>query len=350
MKLTLKKTVAAVAFAAGAMALAGTAQAGAIISNGTLMLGVNSEGHLNTPYDSDPKGIGFMGLRFIPTGGASTEPGCQCEGWGVGIRSLGASGWASLDSGGIANLTVVSFTSDATSARSIVDVNGVTGAPLLRVVHDYHPLASTPYLYEVSVAIINTSGSDLAAGDLVYRRVMDWDISPTEFSEYVTIQGVPAVMGLAGGNNVYRTDNNGFNSANPFSFDAYGMTNVNFVDNGPKDHGALFDFEFGALAAGATRTFNTYYGAAPDEATADLARFMVNGDVSDEDIALYSYGQPSVAGGPDLGQPNTFIWGFGTKGTGVLTPVVPEPETYAMMLAGLGLMGAVARRRKQRQA
>ena len=26
---------------------------------------------------------------------------------------------------------------------------------------------------------------------------------------------------------------------------------------------------------------------------------------------------------------------------------VPEPETYAMLLAGLGLMGAVARRRKQ---
>ncbi|MDD5364147.1 MAG: PEPxxWA-CTERM sorting domain-containing protein, partial [Gallionellaceae bacterium] len=27
---------------------------------------------------------------------------------------------------------------------------------------------------------------------------------------------------------------------------------------------------------------------------------------------------------------------------------VPEPETYAMMLAGLGLMGTVARRRKNR--
>ncbi|MBI5436754.1 MAG: FxDxF family PEP-CTERM protein [Nitrosomonadales bacterium] len=28
-------------------------------------------------------------------------------------------------------------------------------------------------------------------------------------------------------------------------------------------------------------------------------------------------------------------------------PVVPEPETYAMMLAGLGLLGIIARRRKQ---
>jgi hypothetical protein len=31
------------------------------------------------------------------------------------------------------------------------------------------------------------------------------------------------------------------------------------------------------------------------------------------------------------------------------TPAVPEPETYAMMMAGLGLMGVVARRRKSKQ-
>jgi PEP-CTERM motif len=33
-----------------------------------------------------------------------------------------------------------------------------------------------------------------------------------------------------------------------------------------------------------------------------------------------------------------------------LVTAVPEPETYAMMLAGLGLLGAVARRRKAKQA
>jgi hypothetical protein len=44
----------------------------------------------------------------------------------------------------------------------------------------------------------------------------------------------------------------------------------------------------------------------------------------------------------------------GTTGNGNTdlpnVPAVPEPETYAMMLAGLGLVGAIARRRKQNSA
>jgi hypothetical protein len=38
----------------------------------------------------------------------------------------------------------------------------------------------------------------------------------------------------------------------------------------------------------------------------------------------------------------------GVNGPGVIQ-AVPEPETYAMMLAGLGLVGAIARRRKAKQ-
>jgi hypothetical protein len=46
-------------------------------------------------------------------------------------------------------------------------------------------------------------------------------------------------------------------------------------------------------------------------------------------------------------------WGnYSTFTTNVAAAVaaVPEPETYAMLLAGLGLMGTVARRRKAKQA
>ncbi len=39
---------------------------------------------------------------------------------------------------------------------------------------------------------------------------------------------------------------------------------------------------------------------------------------------------------------------FGRSANNPTTPV-PEPETYAMMLAGLGLLGAIARRRKAKQ-
>ena len=47
------------------------------------------------------------------------------------------------------------------------------------------------------------------------------------------------------------------------------------------------------------------------------------------------------------------VWAQDNPGTTqdlVVFAPVPEPETYAMMLAGLGLMGFVARRRKQNEA
>jgi len=40
---------------------------------------------------------------------------------------------------------------------------------------------------------------------------------------------------------------------------------------------------------------------------------------------------------------------YGTSITETIIPGIPEPEIYAMMLAGLGLMGFVVRRRRQQQ-
>ncbi len=49
-----------------------------------------------------------------------------------------------------------------------------------------------------------------------------------------------------------------------------------------------------------------------------------------------------AAGAVDMG-----LWAYAT---GSIVSPVPEPETYAMLLAGLGLMGGMARRRKQKLA
>lgn len=361
MRTKLRKTVLALALVAGGLGLAGTAQAAAIIDNGVVQLGVRDLGDLNVGGGppSGPSGTTVVGLRSLATTSDSTSPGCTCEGWGVAIQSLGIAGFAN-SAVGTANLALVSFTSTASTARSVVNVLSPSGAPVLRVTHDYAPNAGTSMLYQVNVSIQNISGQDIAAGDLLYRRVMDWDI-PFPGIEHVDIQGVPAALGIANGTNIFRTDNNGFNSGNPLTFSPFGLTNVNFT-GATGDIGAMFDFQFEALADGATRTFTTFYGVAPTKADADLARALVDGDPSDIEIGLYSYGYPGTQTSgyppgtpsvdPTTGAPNTFIFGFGVAG-GILTPPppppngVPEPGTLA--LVGLGLMGLAALRSRKRR-
>lgn len=267
----------------------------ALINNGVVALGVNNEGHLNTPYDADPLGIGTLGIRYIPTGNPATEPGCLCEGWGIGDANTGIAGYANVSTdGGAFNMNLVNFTATTSTAVSIVDV-----ASTFRVTHDFHPSPATPFLYEVNVSIQNISASST---DVRYRRVMDWDIYPTPFAEYVTIDPGTA-------EDLFRTDTNGFNSGNPFLFYSYQSGPV--TDAGPADHGALFDFDFGVLAPGSTKEFRIFYGAAATESDANAALVAVGAEA-------YSFGQPSSPGGYDIGSPNTFIFAFaGVGGTPV---------------------------------
>ena len=323
--------------------LAGSASAQAIIDNGTIQLGVDEFGQLNVPggAPSAVDGETVVGLRYLPTGNESTSHGCLCEGWGVGVAdAFGAptdSGSANNDDG-IDNLALVSFTSTASTATSVV-----TMGSLLQVTHTFGPAAETADLYRVKVSIENISGADIA--DLRYTRTFDWDIEPDTFDEYVTHQGVATTP------SVLLAINDGFSDSDPFgSRDAIVVDGVpgigDFIDLGVDDHGSNFDFGFGALLAGDVFEFDIFYGGSMTEAGALAAL----GEVGAE---LYSLGQPERdIDGLGLDGANTFIFGFAGVGGDIIipdptpdVPPIPVPAAGWMMLAGLSALGLRRRRR-----
>src|SRR5262249_10584220 len=223
------------------------------IDNGTVLLAVRPEGDLNsTDGTGSAAGEGDVGLEFLPTGNDSTSPGCLCEGWGAADATSGVTGFANVSTDGVVGMKRVSFTHTASTAVSVVNIQDT-----LEVTQDYHPAPQTPNLYQVTVTIKNLTNHQL--GDIRYRRVMDWDIEPTAFHEFVTIQGSKTASELQ-----YDSDN-GFETANPLGPRTDLGNTGDFIDAGPADHGALFDFGFGALAAGDSKTFNIYYGGAATE-------------------------------------------------------------------------------------
>lgn len=317
----------------------------AIIGNGTVQLGINPAAHLNVPGGTESNGTSSttdVGVRYLPTGSEATAPGCLCEGWGAGDAGTGLTGYAnvSVDSG-VRNLQVDSFTKTDSTAVSVVRVFHSGSSPSdpenvrlpLQVTHDFHPSPATRNLYEVTVTLKNLSPATMT--DVRYRRVMDWDIAPNTFSEYVDIQGTQTAGGAYRGNVLYASDN-GFETANPLG----GRSSINatgdFVNSGATDHGALFDFGFGALAPGESKTFRIFYGAAGSQSQATLA-------VSQAGAEVYSFGKanidyasgsttacapwtpapgvdaPTGTCGTTTGQPHTFIFAFASVGA---APVV----------------------------
>ena len=328
----LTRMAAPLAMAAAVWCLgASTASAQAIIDNGSgVFLGVNVLGHLNVPDGTGgitltPTNSSSIGVYYAPIDGDATAPGCLCEGFGISAN--GVSGFADISSGGIVNLSSVSFASTSSTA---VAVAALSAGASLQVSQDYHPSASTN-LFEDVVTLTNTGATTLT--DVRYNRTMDWDIPPTTFSELVTIQGWPATALLC-------TGDDGFQSPDPLvACDSIGAPlNANFTDNGPTDHGARFTFGFGDLAAGESKTFKIFYGAAPSEREALAALGTVGAEV-------YSFGQCNPAstacGSATDGTPATFIFAFSGVG-GTPVPTVPEPAS--MLLLCTGLAGAAARR------
>ncbi len=318
-----------VAIATGALLAAGAAQAGGIITYGETTLGVNDSGELNFFSETGP-GEGMTYGVYRNGIGDAISPGCACEGWGVSVQFGGASFSAFANqSSGSGGYTGGTFGISGNTASSTVFMNG---APVT-ISHFYGPSLQAD-TFQAQVQITNTGGATL--DNLIYRRAMDWDVPPSPFSEYVTHGGVTANL-VANGGNVLFASNNGFASSDPLTEAGWideSTVNTDFSKNGPSDHGSVFDFSFGSLAAGETRIFNIFYGTAATEASA-LSKISALG------ANVYSLGQPAGygEGGGEGGGDGEIVDGEvpsapGDPVFGDGTPIAPE--TFFFAFGGVG--------------
>jgi len=302
---------------------------GAVITTGNTSLGVNDEGHLNF-FGNGPGGFLTYGV-FRAGVGDAISPGCLCEGWGLAVT-----GPAGITSGfvnqaaGNGGLTGGTFGATPITATSVI---GLAAYPDVSIRHAYGP-SLAPDIFQVNVTVTNNS-TFATYSDIVYRRAMDWDVPPTEFSEFVTHRGVEQNLVANGGKLIFAS-NNGFASSDPLQAAGelgapQGTTvNVDFFQYGVNDHGSVFDFDLGSLAPGQSTTFNIFYGSRSTlaDAYSGLAQLGVTIDSFGAPApgSLYSLGQSTIFGddgetADDNGA--TFIFAFGGVG-GVETGTTPE--------------------------
>lgn len=302
----------------GLGALVGVAHSQAIIGDGTVILGVGAAGFLNIPYaatggdvnlpaddPADPTNLfsPTIGLRNAAGTITALEKGTPSEGWGCGVRNGGfgsdfldecaaESDFDGLVDGSLFNVQVMSF--DADDEFLDADSSVLCGASeLLYVRHQFRPASGRPGCsgaYEIKVTIENRACDPVA--DVIYRRVLDWDIDPTPFSELLTIAGV-------GVDPFFEfVTNDGFCSPRPSDVcnNDFGFDGNDVVDFGPFDQGATFQINVGQLEFGERAIFRMFYGFFDTEAQALQC-------VDGGNMNLFSLGQ-------DENQENTFLFGF----------------------------------------
>lgn len=306
------KVMAGLALVAGSFA----AQAApAVLSTGLLQMGVADNGALGTT------GVGLVG----PTGDAIT-PGCLCEGWGA---AAGGNSAYTYGNGGTVGFNSSLLTTTVASGAGLSAQSVVTLANGLQVTHAYS-YAAGGNLFKVQITLLNTTAGSLS--DVRYARTLDWDVTPGFFgSNYTTVYGGTPT---GPGGKVLHTSTDPFDAPDPMVFRSQ-ESNMNVV-NSVGDKGGYFVFGFGALAAGASTTFDTYIGATRSVGSLKAALGSVG-------VEAYSYTTGDNVADGDFAP----AYGYGFAGLG-LPPSLGVPEPGSLALLGLAAIGAglISRRRR----
>ncbi|MEA3190420.1 MAG: thrombospondin 2/3/4/5 [Thermoplasmata archaeon] len=196
MPIPLMMAAAAAALLAAFAVVATPADAGVILDNGSVQLGVGDYGDLGVAGDvmspggtcrSSVSGGGcgtdVVALRDTLTQLEGVADYCVCEGWGLSYRPPGAAtatvGWAQSGTApGTAGVVPTAFVASATKALVEARVGD------LRITHDF-TTTSEPTVFQATVTIENVGS--LRLGDIRYRRTVDFDAEPSPQNEVVTI-------------------------------------------------------------------------------------------------------------------------------------------------------------------
>jgi len=212
-----------------------------VITNGTFSMGVDS---VNGNIYDVPTGIGF---RRLSDGYDPIAPGSPREAWGISAGTV--AGFADPQDFGVVNISAGTLVingggTGATISNSLLDP---TGASLLTLTQTYNFVPGNANVVEITESITNVSGVSQLVN---FARNVDWDVAPTEFNEntLVTKLGGPATAASF------------YGFENPSPLVPFGSPATVGVVNGPADLGTGVQLNLGTLAAGATTSFDIYYG------------------------------------------------------------------------------------------
>ena len=161
------------------------------------------------------------------------------------------------------------------------------------------------------------------SGDAIMSLASSYSYGDGQYTTVdITTSSTPSrhLTSAAGGN-----DDGGFENANGALITAGGVGDSLLNPGDPTLHGDSYDDELYNLALGNDAS------ATPFLQTGDTFVDLTTNNPSNNDNVFGLFFTSSFA-------------------ITDITPAVPEPETYAMFMAGLGLMGFMARRRKNGQA